>query len=239
MADSASLPVDQEAAAPGQAPGPAPGPEIEPSRPIPAELPLVLEAHPRPALRVLPPRRRRAKEVQAFYSISRLGSMALGPADAGRRALAAIARALEMERAEIWLLRSGSKVIERLCAHGSALPADPPEAHYLRHPFTRLLARRAQGLCHPAAGDESGAAEGRAAGRHPAWPGLTSLFGAPIRGRGRLLGFLYADRGGERQRQAVCFSFPPPLPQKCLCGCWRCFFRLPPQVFNRIVIRRI
>src|SRR6267143_1379031 len=79
---SSSLPVDEETAVKGQVPGTAPGPAIDaPPRPGSGELPLLLEATPRPTLRVLPPRRRRAKEVQAFYGISRLGAMALGPAE--------------------------------------------------------------------------------------------------------------------------------------------------------------
>lgn len=61
-------------------------------------------------------------------------------------------------------------------------------------PFGRRLLRRRQVVV------EGGGPGRRVNGRfcHVGWYGLTSLFGAPLRGPGRPLGFLVADRGGRR-----------------------------------------
>jgi signal transduction histidine kinase len=133
-----------------------------------------------------------SRTIRAFSRISRLGLATTSPHDTGTRLLREVCRALELERAEIWLFGPNTRRLWRFAAHGSGhLLADHPSGLPIEEcAFTRLVLRRRQGVHHPRA-----ARAGRSR-RTPLQRSVTSAFGAPLTVRGRSIGLIYADRGG-------------------------------------------
>jgi signal transduction histidine kinase len=133
----------------------------------------------------------RRNHIRAFYRLSRLVSEERAPGEAGLQALKTICRTMGLTRASIWLVDVNRKSLWRLCALGKGVPADPPERLLTPGPLTKSLIRSHQGVHHPDVGRHRGERQ-----EPPFWRPLGSLFAAPLRPRGRLIGFLYADRGG-------------------------------------------
>ncbi len=133
--------------------------------------------------------------MRSFYRISLLSAAQGRPAEIASRALREFARAMGFRRAEITLLDRRRRRLRRLASYGRVrvAPLDPPGERLRDCPFGRSLVRRRQAVLHVGGG--RGASPRRIC--HVRWLGVTSLFGAPLRGPGRPLGFLLADRGGR------------------------------------------
>ena len=132
--------------------------------------------------------------MRSFYRISLLSSAQGSPVEIATRVLREFARTMGFRRAEIILLDRRHR-LRRLASYGRVRAAslDPPGERLRDCPFGRSLVRRRQAVLHVGGG--SGASQRRIC--HVRWLGVTSLFGAPLRGPGRPLGFLLADRGGR------------------------------------------
>ena len=137
---------------------------------------------------------RLSRAIRAFSRIGRLGLGTASPHDTGTNLLREVCRALDLERAELWLLGPNGRRLWRFAAHGSGhLLADRPAGLPLEEcGFSRVVLRRGRGVHHPWA---ARAGRGR---RSPMQRSVTSAFGAPLLVRGRSIGLIYADRGGPR-----------------------------------------
>src|SRR2546427_3751704 len=134
------------------------------------------------------------KQLRAFYRLSLLGSAQGRPEEIASRVLREFASTLGFRRAEICLLDE-RKRLRRLSSYGRVPAALDAEGVPLRQClFGRSLVRRRQAVLHAGAGD--GAGSRRIC--HLGWYGVTSLFGAPLRGPDGPIGLLLADRGGRR-----------------------------------------
>ena len=132
--------------------------------------------------------------MRSFYRISLLSSAQGSPFEIATRVLREFARTMGFRRAEIILLDRRHR-LRRLASCGRVRAASlvPPGERLRDCPFGRSLVRRRQAVLHVGGG--SAASQRRIC--HVRWLGVTSLFGAPLRGPGRPLGFLLADRGGQ------------------------------------------
>ena len=132
--------------------------------------------------------------MRSFYRISLLSSAPGRPAEIATRVLREFARAMGFRRAELVLLDRRHR-LRRLASYGrvGVAPPDPPGERLRDCPFGRGLVRRRQAVLHVGGGRR--ASQRRIC--HVRWLGVTSLFGAPLRGPGRPLGLLLADRGGR------------------------------------------
>ncbi len=138
---------------------------------------------------------RLSRTIRAFSRISRLDLGTASPHDKGEKLLREVCRALDLKRAEIWLIGPNDHRLWRFATHGSGhLLADRPSGLPIKEcAFTRLVLRRRQGVYHPRA-----ARAGRVRRRSPLQRSVTAAFGAPLMVRGRPIGLLYADRGGAQ-----------------------------------------
>ncbi|HEU4402569.1 MAG TPA: GAF domain-containing protein [Candidatus Polarisedimenticolia bacterium] len=129
-------------------------------------------------------------QMRAFYRISRLGSDALVPEEAGRRVAAKFCQALGLTGAEIWLLGPARRRLWRLGAYGEGATEKRPASVRIKDdPFARLLLRRRDAVYAPAdRRDLTGSA-------WSAGPG--PVLGVPLAARGRVFGLLYACHGGR------------------------------------------
>jgi len=145
--------------------------------------------------------------MRSFYRISMLSSAPGKPAEIAALALREFARVMGFRRAEIILLDRRRR-LRRLVTFGRVRleRSDRPGDRLRDCPFGRSLLRRRQAVLHVGGGtagrmpDHSAGPSPRRSSRricHVRWLGVTSLFGAPLRGPGRPLGFLLADRGGR------------------------------------------
>jgi len=134
--------------------------------------------------------------VRAFYRISLLGSGPGSPEEIAARVLRELALALRFRRAEIVLLER--RRLRRLAAYGRVriAPAAGGGERLRDCPFGRSLMRRRQAILHAGHGRQRGRGPGRRL-CHVRWYGVTSLFGVPLRGPDRPIGFILADRGGR------------------------------------------
>jgi signal transduction histidine kinase len=133
----------------------------------------------------------RSGELRAFHRVSRLGTAALPPEELGRRALAEVCDALRFKRAELWLLGADQQKMRMFCTYGQQYSVPPRRVRPRDCPFTMMLLRRRQGLHHPDVCRDLSPPE-----MWLPWTPVTSVFGAPLRARNRLIGTLCADRGG-------------------------------------------
>jgi len=145
------------------------------------------------ALRSGEDRIERSRQLRAFYRICRLASAAEGPEDVGPRILKDFCEPLGFSRAEIWLMGPERHKMRLLCTYGQAYALPPRPVNIRDCPFTMLLMRRRQGIHHP---DVCRNASARS--QWAPWESVSSVFGAPLRARGRVIGTICADRHGER-----------------------------------------
>src|SRR2546425_1505547 len=118
---------------------------------------------------------------------------ALPISEIASRVLREFAATMRFRRAEIWLL-DRQKRLRRLSGYGRVPAASDTQGVPLQGcPFGRSVVRRRQAVLRAAA--SPGAPRRRMC--HVGWRGLTSLFGAPLRGPDGPIGLLFADRGGR------------------------------------------
>lgn len=96
-------------------------------------------------------------------------------------------------RAFIYLIAPERRKLLLLCTYGHVDPAPSASVALRRCPLALVLMRRRRAIHHPDARRN----RGRPSCWSP-WGGVTSVFGAPLRARGRMIGTLCADRNGER-----------------------------------------
>ncbi len=127
--------------------------------------------------------------MRAFHRISLLASASGTAAEIGGRILSEFARAMDLRRAEIWILGKNRRTLRPLASHGRVAASAGGDVELKRCRLARLLMRRRQALLRADAGG--------GAGRGPiAWGRMTTLLGLPLRDRRGPIGFLFADRGG-------------------------------------------
>jgi signal transduction histidine kinase len=151
------------------------------------------------AARATPARARRApitganphQQLRSFYRIARLGSAAMSPEELAGLALKEFCRTLGFRRAEIWLLGPERRRIRCLSTFGFSYVPPTKRVNPRDCPFTTMLLRRRQAIHHPDVCRLS------PIDKWKPWQVVTSVFGAPLRARGRVIGTLCADRGGE------------------------------------------
>jgi signal transduction histidine kinase len=136
----------------------------------------------------------RTRQLRVFYRISRLASTSLPPETVGGRGLRELCLALAFERAEIWLFGSNRAKMRLLSAFGEQQYAVHLKRVNVRDcAFTMEVLRRRQAIHHPNVTESLSPPE-----KWRPWTPVTSVFGSPLRARGRLIGVLCADRGGRR-----------------------------------------
>jgi len=136
---------------------------------------------------------KRSRQLRAFYRISRLGSTSRNPEGLGPRILREFTLALGFTRTEIWLVGPERGRMRMLCSHGQWY--DPPvkRVNVKDCAFTMRLLRSRRGI------HLTDACRSRAElAKWAPWEVVTSVFGAPLRARGRVIGTLLADRHGQR-----------------------------------------
>ncbi len=137
-------------------------------------------------------------QLKVFHRISRLASAGGGPAEIGPRVLGELCEALGLTRAEIWLMGPEPRKMRLLCTFGQRYTLSPRAATVRECPFTMTLLRHRQAIHDPDVCRDRATLS-----QWAPWRVVTSVFGAPLRARGRVIGTLIADRHGKRFEMSV------------------------------------
>lgn len=131
--------------------------------------------------------------MRAFYRISRLGSTSRNTELLGPRVLREFCSALGLTRAEIWLVGPQHGMMRLLCSQGQS-PALTPKRFSIKNcAFTARVLRARRGIhCVDACPNQADLP------MWAPWEVVTSVFGVPLRARGRVIGAVLADRQGQR-----------------------------------------